>query len=145
MRYTPLIAALALAGCATVDYDLTLMPRDSGTIYRGTVSRLGDAEGAISITVGDKTYTGTWVETQPSTTVGFVSGFGWGRRGHFGSGFVTMDNPEGGAAKALLRAPDGSGMRCDLRSGTGRGGGTCRDDRGREYDVQIRPAAVAAK
>jgi hypothetical protein len=145
MRHTALLAALALCGCAATHYDLSVMPRDSGTIYHGTASHLGSAEGPISITIDSKTYTGTWVETQPSSTVGFVSGFGLGRRGHFGSGFITMDNPEGGAAKALLRAGDGSGMRCDLRSGTGRGGGTCRDDRGREYDVQIRPAAAAAK
>jgi len=51
-----------------------------------------------------------------------------------------MDNPQGGEAKALLNAPDGSGLRCDFKSGSERrvGGGVCKDDRGREYDVQIR-------
>jgi hypothetical protein len=77
-----------------------------------------------------------------------MGGVGYGYRGRgygFGGGFVTMDNPEGGAAKALLRAGDGSGLRCDLKSGYGSGGGMCRDDRGREYDVQIRPAPAPAK
>ena len=149
MRQLTLIAALALAGCAATNYDLTVMPRDSGTIYTGTAQFLGGSEGPIAITIGDKAYTGTWVETVPSTTSGYVSGgVGWGyahRGWGFGGGFITMDNPEGGAAKALLRAPDGSGLRCDLKSGYGRGGGVCRDDRGREYDVQIRPAPAPAK
>ena len=149
MRYTLLAATLALAGCATTQYELAVMPRDSGAMYSGFATFAGGPEGPISITIDNKTYTGTWVETQPAYTTGYVSGgMGWGyRRGGwgFGGGFVTMDNPEGGAAKALLRAADGSGLRCDLRSGQGSGGGVCRDDRGREYDVQIRPAAAPAK
>jgi len=149
MRTAALLAALALAGCATTNFELTVMPRDSGKIYTGTAQFIGAGEGPISITIEDKTYNGSWVETQPSTTTGYVSGgFGYGYRGRaygFGGGFITMDNPEGGAAKALLRAADGSGLRCELQSGYGRGGGVCRDDRGREYDVQIRPAPAPAK
>ena len=66
-------------------------------------------------------------------------GYGWGRYGWAGgAGWVSMDNPEGGSAKALLRAADGSGLRCELRGSPGSGGGVCRDDRGHEYDVQLR-------
>jgi hypothetical protein len=142
MRSFILVAALALAGCAST-YNLTVMPRDSGKLYTGTADDNGNGEGRISITIEDKTYSGTWVETQPSQTSGYVSGGvgygrGWGWRG--GAGFVTMDNPEGGAAKALLNAPDGSGLRCDFRSGSGRGGGMCADDKGRVFDVQVRRA-----
>jgi hypothetical protein len=137
MRHIALIAALALAGCATT-YDLTVMPQDSGKLYSGTAEENANGEGRISITL-DKTYTGTWVETQPSQTTGYVSGgFGF-RRGGAGS-FITVDNPLGGEAKALLAAPDGSGLRCDFKAGQGRGGGVCRDDKGRLYDVQIRAA-----
>ena len=138
--------AAALGGCAGIStYDLAVMPRDSGTIYTGSASDNGSGEGPISITIEGKTYTGSWVETQPATTTAYVSnmGWGWGHRGGggMGGGFINMQNPEGGAAKALLRSADGSGLRCDLRSGYGRGGGQCRDDRGREYDVQFRLAA----
>jgi len=63
-------------------------------------------------------------------------GFGF-RRGGLGS-FITMDNPQGGEAKALLTASDGSGLRCDLKLGYSRGGFVCRYVRGRLYDVQIR-------
>ena len=141
MRYATIIAALALAGCAST-YELQVMPRDSGRIYTGTAQDAGNGEGPISITIDSKAFTGTWTETQPSMTTGYVmGGIGWGRRGFGGLGsFITMDNPQGGEAKALLNAPDGSGLRCDFKSSSERrvGGGVCRDDRGREYDVQIR-------
>ena len=141
MRYATIIAALALAGCAS-SYELRVMPRDSGKIYSGTAQDSGGGEGAISITIDGKTYTGTWTETQPSSATGYVmGGIGWGRRGWGGLGsFITMDNPQGSEAKALLTSSDGSGLRCDFKSGSERrvGGGVCRDDRGREYDVQIR-------
>lgn len=140
MRLLPLIAALALGGCATT-YHISLMPRDSGKLYQGIAGDNGGGEGPVSVTIEDKTYTGTWVAVTPDRTYGYVSGgFGWGRRGGGVGvgGVVTMDNPQGGEAKALLAASDGSGLRCDLRSGQGHGGGVCRDDRGREYDVQLR-------
>ena len=145
MRCLILVTALALAGCATTNYDLALMPRDSGKVYTGTAEDVGHGEGRISVTIEGKTYTGTWVETQPSHSTAYVMGglgWGWG----FGRGrslsslgtYVTIDNPQGSESKALLTAPDGSGLRCDFKSGQGRGGGVCRDDRGREYDVQVR-------
>ncbi len=143
-----LACAAALGGCAGMaTYDLAVMPRDSGTIYSGTASDNGSGEGPISITIEGKTYTGTWVATQPSTTTAYVSGlgWGWGHRGWggMGGGFINIDNPQGGAAKALLRSADGTGLRCDFHTVERRGGGQCRDDRGREYDVQFR--ATAAK
>ena len=143
MRYTAVFASLALAGCAVSQYQLSVMPRDSGTLYTGTADNIGGSEGRISITIEGKTYAGTWVETQPAYTTGFVSGgwgWGYGRHGGFGAlgTTVTMDNPQGGGAKALLTAQDGSGLRCDIQSGYAKGGGVCRDDKGREYDVQFR-------
>lgn len=137
-RSIALIAALALGGCASTA-QLTLMPRDSGKLYYGTAED-GGSEGTIRITIEERTYTGTWVETAPVRTTGTVVGGAWGGRRGWGLGSVSVDNPHGGEAKALLVAPDGAGLRCDFRGGYGRGGGTCRDDKGREFDVQIRPA-----
>jgi hypothetical protein len=144
MKRTVLIAAaLALQGCAAT-YDLTLMPRDSGKTYAGTVVDDASGEGRVAITIEGKAYTGTWVQSAPASTRGWVTGgMGWGRRGGFGGlgTTITLENPQGNEAKALLSAPDGSGLRCDFKSGQGRGFGLCRDDGGREYDVQIRPAS----
>lgn len=136
-RHLPLVAAALLAGCATT-YELTLMPRTAGTLYYGEAVQRG-SEADVSVTIEGKTYTGTWVETAPDRTTGYVSGWwGW-RRSGIGT-TVTVDNPAGGEAKALLRAADGSGLRCDIRGmAYGRsGGGTCQDDKGLVYDVQIR-------
>ena len=135
--------ALAAGGCAST-YQLTLMPRDSGKLYQGVAEDSGGSEGSLSVTIEGVVYSGTWVEVVPDRTTGYVSGgYGYGyRHGGYGlGGVVSMDNPQGGEAKALLRSPEGAGLRCDLRGGGGRaGGGVCRDDKGLEYDVQIRPA-----
>jgi hypothetical protein len=136
----PLVAALVLSGCAST-YQLALMPRDSGKIYTGVAHDPGSGEGSMSITIEGKAYNGTWVHTTPDRTTAYAYGAYGYRRGWGGLGtMVTIDNPNGAEGKALLVASDGSGLRCDFRSGQGYGGGVCRDDRGREYDVQIRPA-----
>ena len=135
-------AALTLGGCAST-YQLTLMPRDSGKLYYGTADDAGGTEGAITVDIDGKTFAGTWVEIVSDRATAYVAGgIGPGRRGGWGMGsFLSIDNPTGGEAKALLRSPDGAGLRCDLRGGGGRpGGGVCRNDKGLEYDVQIRLA-----
>jgi hypothetical protein len=143
MRYAIIAAALALSGCAT-SYQLSVMPRDSGRIFTGVAEDTGYGEGRISLDIDGKQYNGTWVSMAPDRTNAYVSGgfgFGRGRWGWGGLGtMITLDNPSGGESKALLTAADGSGLRCEFRSVQARGGGTCRDDRGREYDVQMRPA-----
>jgi hypothetical protein len=94
----------------------------------------------------DKSYSGTWVSVVSDRSYGYVSGGFGGRRGGWGGwgvgGTVSMDNPDGGLATALLQSSDGAGLRCEFRGpGYGTGGGRCRDDRGREYDVQLRAKA----
>lgn len=133
----PISAVVLLAGCAST-YELTLMPRTSGKLYYGEAVQRG-TQAEVSVTIEGKTYTGTWVEVAPDRTTGYVTGWwGW-RRSGIGT-TVTVDNPAGGEAKALLQAADGSGLRCDIRGmAYGRsGGGTCQDDKGLVYDVQIR-------
>ena len=135
------LAGLMLAGCAS-NYELVVMPRDSGKTYPGTMSGPINGSGTISVTIEGKVYNGTWVESAPAFTTGWVGSAGYGHRGWgWGGGTVHMDTPGGGAAKALLTAPDGSGLRCDLRGTRWSGGGECRDDKGRDYDVQIRQLA----
>lgn len=141
------LAALALAafvasGCATT-YQVTLMPRTSGKLYSGLLEQTTNGEGVMTVSIDGTTYSGSVVETSPSRTSGFVAGSGRaGRPWGWGSGAsVSMDNPKGGTAKALLQSPDGKGLRCDLRESGRTGGGNCRDDAGNTYDVQIRQLA----
>lgn len=148
MRTLVPAVALALAGCAT-DYQLQLMPHDSGKIYYGIAHDAGNhGEGPISITIDNKVFNGSWVQSTYDYSTAYVSGGwgwgAWGRHGAVGAGMVTMDNPAGAMSKALLTAADGSGLRCDLRVSGGRGDGMCRDDQNRTYDVQIRPAPAPA-
>jgi hypothetical protein len=135
-----------LCGCAGSQYQLSLMPRTSGKLYHGVaVNTAADREANVTITIEDKVYNGTWVQTATDRSTGFIAGgFGIGggfRRGGIGFGnTVVLDHPEGGEAKALLHTADGAGLRCDFRGlgATRNGGGTCQDDGGVVYDVQIR-------
>lgn len=140
-RVSFVLAAVALAGCTSI-YTLTLMPRNSGTTYTGEAVERNSTEADITIAIEGSVYTGTWVATGADRSNAYVSGgIGFGSRRGIGLGsVVTVDNPQGGEAKALLRAADGSGLRCDFKGmAPGRGGGgTCQDDKGLVYDVQIR-------
>ncbi len=131
------LAALALlAGCA-IQYDLTLMPRDSGKLAYGTALDLGNGTASVSIGLGDRVYNGSWVQVTPEYGTSYVgaSAWGWRRWGPFGE----ADRSYGDAtAKALLQASDGSGLRCDFFGLTGgKGTGKCTDDKNLTYDVQI--------
>jgi hypothetical protein len=139
--FVPAALAALLAGCAST-YTLTLMPRTSGNTYTGEAVERSSTEADVTIGIEGKVYTGTWVYTSADRSNAYVSGgIGFGSRRGIGLGsVVTVDNPQGGEAKALLKAADGSGLRCDFKGmSPGRGGGgTCQDDKGLVYDVQIR-------
>jgi hypothetical protein len=137
---TAALACLLLGACAT-HYDLTLMPRNHGTLLHGTADGLGNGEAKVVVGMGERTYTGNWVQVTPETQTTFVgaSAWGWGGWGAWGP-YGAIDRSVGSAvAKALLQAPDGSGLRCDFYGLTGgQGTGRCIDDQGLNYDVQIR-------
>ncbi len=132
-----LATSLALAGCAA-SYDLTLMPRSSGTLYHGQAAETGGGQASVMVQIGERVYVGSWVLAVPEQGYGYVSGTGGWRRGGIGT-TLTYDTPGGGLAKALLQASDGSGLRCDFHGLSGGfGAGTCTDDQGTIFDVQIR-------
>jgi len=130
--------AAALAGCTT-SYTLTLMPRTSGQLYHGEAVSTPGSDTQVTVTIGERTYRGNWVVAQPPPSTGFaIGGIFGGRRSGIGT-TVVLDQAAGTDAKALLRAHDGSGLRCDFKGATsGSGSGTCQDDNGLVYDVQIR-------
>lgn len=139
--FTSAAFAIVLAGC-TSTYTLTLMPRNSGMTYTGEAVERSSTDADVTIAIEKTVYTGTWVYTSADRSNAYVTGgIGFGSRRGLGVGsVVSVDNPQGAEAKALLKAADGSGLRCDFRGMTqGRGGaGTCQDDKGLVYDVQIR-------
>jgi len=137
-RFAALALAVVLAGCTT-SYSLTLMPRTSGQVYYGEASGQTGGEMQVSVVIGERTYVGNWVVADPAPSTGFVVGGVFGsRRSGIGTS-VVIDNPQGTEAKALLRSADGKGLRCDFRGVTGpAGSGTCQDDQGLVYDVQLR-------
>lgn len=133
-----LALAALLAGCTTT-YALTLMPRDSGQLYYGEATGQVGGEMLLRVTIGERSYEGTWVVTDPGPSTGFVVGGVFGTRRSGVGTSVIVDNPLGTEAKALLRSADGRGLRCDFKGVTGSAGsGTCRDDQGLTYDVQLR-------
>ena len=105
-RLATIAAALILGGCAST-LQMTLMPRDSGKLYHGTLEGDGGTEGPIAITIEGRTYTGTWVEVVPDRSTGYVAG-GWGgARPRLGHGRVDFDGQSrrrrGQGAPALAR------------------------------------------
>jgi len=139
-RLAPAALAALLAGCTTA-YDLTLMPRNSGKLYQGEASGPAGGDMEVTVTIEDRVYRGDWVVANPPPSTGFVIGgvFGGGRPGMGVGTTVVVDDRAGNEAKALLRADDGSGLRCDFKGMQGPGGtGTCYDDSGLGYDVQLR-------
>jgi hypothetical protein len=137
-RVPALAMAALLAGCTTT-YSLTLMPRDSGQVYTGEASGQTGGETQVSVTIGERTYQGNWVAADPGPSTGFVLGGIFGSRRSGVGTSVVIDNPLGTEAKALLRSADGRGLRCDFKGVTGpAGSGTCQDDQGLVYDVQLR-------
>ena len=135
-------AALAalLAGCTTT-YSLKLMPRNSGKFYQGEATGPIGGDMKVTVTIDDRVYRGDWVVANPPPSTGFVVGgvIGGGRPGLGLGTTVVVQDQAGGDAKALLRADDGSGLRCDFHGVQGSAGtGTCYDDSGLGYDVQLR-------
>ncbi|HLZ65508.1 MAG TPA: hypothetical protein VKQ29_04720 [Aliidongia sp.] len=85
----------------------------------------------MAITVGSKTYVGTWVFKNGGGVVGVAAA--GGTVGSF------MGSNSSGNGSMLLSAPDGSTLRCsfdyDTLSATGLG--VCQDSAGEMYDLQI--------
>lgn len=125
------VAAL-LAGCA---FNVTLMPRDSGTTYTGHMEGSGGT-GTLSIAMDARSCTGPVAKVASGETFGFANTFGTAGGRSF-AGLSTMATAGDSQFKAILSCNDGTGLRCDLTSTGGAGGGICLDDKGRVYDALV--------
>jgi hypothetical protein len=103
------------------------MPRDSGKLYSGYADGVQGNEGRISITIEDKTYSGTWVATVSDAATGTCGAAAMAGRAGLRRPRLKFlrGQPEPGArAKALLSAADGSGLRCDSAAAGARAAGS---------------------
>jgi hypothetical protein len=111
-----------------------MMPRDSGTVYRGVANGNGMGSGTMTVEIDGRTYSGPMFRTASSDTFGFFQAYG-GTRNVFGT-----SQTFGGtvAVKAILSSADNHGLRCDM-TGDGRGhaGGICLDDHSQVFDVLV--------
>ena len=126
-----LAAVVALSGCAGY---VTMMPRDSGKVYSGTVQGSATGAGTMTIDLDGQTFTGPLVRTGSSDSFGFIQQYG--KRGMTSTG--TMASVGGTATvKAMLSSPAGRGLRCEFTSDGSGGGGVCVDDQGRVLDAIV--------
>ena len=137
MRFTWMLAATILAGCA---HQVSLVPRGDGPIGTGSApASMGDS-GKLSVELGGKTYSGEWIFVRDGGTVGAAFGSAWsggttvtGNSTFFGASTV-------GNGRAILTAADGSRIRCAFRYNEwgSTGIGECIDDEERLYDMFIK-------
>jgi hypothetical protein len=128
------VVGLSIASLSACSH-LSLMSRDGSGGGFGEANGYGGS-GTLSINLNGKPYTGSWTSLSgrsSSDTTGFV-----------GATPVVMTTSTSGNSngRALLRAPDGSGLRCDFVMNPttfgATGFGTCQSDDGKLYDLQIR-------
>jgi len=120
-----------LSGCAL---QMQVMPRDSGTIYKGSVQGNGFGSGTMSVTLGDRTCSGSFSRGASNDSFGFFQSYG-----NKGTASVGSVQTYGGTAtvKALMSCSDGTGLRCDFVGGGGTGTGICVDSKGQVFDVLV--------
>jgi hypothetical protein len=126
------IAALLVAGCS---FNATLMSRDSGRTYNGSLDGNGMGTGTMTVAINGTTYTGPAVRVGSNDTFGFSSAYGFNNHGGTTTALGNSYSIGDKFVKALLSSSGGQGLRCDLRGGGSSGGGICVDDSGKVYDV----------
>lgn len=132
MRAAILVLAVALSGCA---FQVTMMPRDSGAVYTGHMEG-SSGSGTLTMAMPQGACTGPVVKSASGASFGFAQTFGRVGNRPF-SGTTTAMTSGDSQFKAILSCGDGTGLRCDLTSTGGAGGGICVDDKGRVYDAVV--------
>jgi len=118
-----------LSACS---HNLYMVGRTNGATGKTVLQTTpGHPSGDMTIAVGSKVYSGTWVFKNGGGVVG-IAAVG-GSAGSF------LGSNSSGNGSMLLSAPDGATLRCgfdyDTLSATGLG--VCQDSAGELYDLQI--------
>ncbi len=127
-----------LAGCAH-NLNLTLHPQDGGGMGQGVAQ---DAGKTVTITLHGRIYSGTYV--YDGGKVAYINTYGSSTTYSgtesataFGSGFGSAYVPGSGNGRIFAISPDGDAIRCEFQYSGGSGLGICRDNAGKEYDLQL--------
>lgn len=134
-----LVAALALAGCAVpgpiaATLAVTMMPRDSGDVYKGELYGDGTGGGSMSVNYGQSTCSGPAVRVAASEALAFVTTYSSDKSGQTTSTGVS-NGPNSVGVKALLSCSNSKGLRCNMIGLNGRAAGICVDDADKAFDV----------
>jgi len=134
-RIACITLAMLLGGCT---HNVYIMGAN-GTTGTAEVTTFGNHSGRITINLGGKVYTGRWVYAPGGGAIGLgtATASAGGQTATASSTYVGL--PTGGPGTILASAPDGSTLRCAFSfSEWGHTGiGTCQDNSGQRYDLQI--------
>lgn len=119
-----------LHGCG---HNITLMARNSGDMWQGRAASSWGNSGQLTIDLNNQTYIGRWV---------YSAGGSFGLLNTYGANPTTgtiIGVSGSGIGNALLKAADGSTLRCEFKYSewTGTGIGVCQDGNQALYDMQI--------
>jgi hypothetical protein len=128
------VAVIGLSACGGT-MNLTMMPRDAGTVYAGELQSSGGGAGTMTIDIGDTKCTGPAVRVASNESFGFATSIGYGSRGTVATTTTTSATSGDTSIKAILSCTGGKGLRCDMSGRDSNGGGICVDDAGRVFDV----------
>ena len=133
-----LAMTLALMGCTST---MILLPRDSGTLYRGTMKSRNLNIGTVTVQLEDKTCSGSYARVGSGELYGLFQGNAQSdAQPNSMSAAAYQSRKDSSAYKALMSCTDGTGLRCDVvGAGTGAGAGVCADNKGRTYDLIYTP------
>jgi hypothetical protein len=131
------LVALPLGAC---NYRLDLSERGGPGTGNGTAVSDGWLLADLTINIGNRKYTGTWVLVEQGGGVAIINQ-NIVQGGVFGQAFgVATISSDSYVGKAVLRAGDGTGLNCDIQMSSETGIGVCHTDDGKIYDLQIRLA-----
>lgn len=129
------LSSILVSGCSAT-FDMSVMPRDSGKSYSGWLYGKGDGTGNAEVTIDGVTYSGPAVRSSSPEAIAFTSLSAPGPVQPKTATAITVADMGGNVGvKALLRSPDGRGLRCDLQGRPHGGTGICVDDEKRVFDV----------
>jgi hypothetical protein len=129
-----LVVACLLTGCSSPML-VTMMPRDSATVYKGQFTGTSAGAGTLSVDLAGVNCTGpaARVASKEVTSTGVAYGLG-----KLGQAINTANTTSGDSTvKALLTCSNGKAMRCELTGRDRSGGGVCTEDSGRVLDVIV--------